>query len=406
MGRLRKGVIVALLVLALGLSAELLARRYYYARTYNYYEAAEVYWEEQSTLLLYIPHRALFWTLKPGIRFKAAETAELPELRSDDAPLRHYEWEIRVGPKGHRGPDFPSAKPSGELRVACFGDSRTIGESLAENETYPARLQALLGRALDDRPVRVLNLGADGWSSYQGLVLLRDHASYGIDVAVFAFGINDTDTDWGISDREKARLLDTQLVSIQRMLYRSTAFFWAQRQFLWARGGLVGKTRVQRPERDAKSPRAPRVSRDEYAATLRRIAAVCRERGITPILLVMPVNPYRDWVRWATAGGDYRRRYAAGRLLRQQADLAAAHAEFTAAVDATVFAAYNREAERVAAELGVVVVDATRAFFDVLRYEAVFADEMHPNPRGADLAARLVADVIASRLREAVKTGR
>ena len=406
MRRLLRGLVVALVLLALGLGAELLSRRYYYGRTYNYYEAAEVYWEEQSTLLLYIPHRSLFWTLKPGIRLKAAETAELPELGSEDGVRRRYEWEIRVGPKGHRGLDFPARKPKGELRVACFGDSRTIGESLAENETYPARLQALLRDGFRDRPVRVLNLGTDGWSSHQGLVLLKDNADYAIDVAVFAFGINDTDTDWGISDQEKARLLDRPLVSIQRTLYRSTAFFWAQRQFQSAQGALFGKTLVRRPERDPASPRTPRVSPDEYAATLRRMLAVCRERGIAPILLVMPVNPYRDWERWASPPEPYREHYARGRVLRRRDDLDAAHKEFTAALDATVFAAYNREALRAAAELGVAVVDARRAFFDVLRYEPVFADEMHPNPRGADLLARLLLDVIESRLRGAAQAGR
>src|SRR5574341_311581 len=137
----RRLVALALFVVTLA-GIEILCERHYYSRTYNYYQAAEVYWEEQSTLLLYLPHRFLFWTLKPNIRLKAAENAQGYGLRPGQNVRTRYEWEIRVGPKGFRGPDFPARKPAGELRVACFGDSRTLGEALAASDTYPRRLEA------------------------------------------------------------------------------------------------------------------------------------------------------------------------------------------------------------------------------------------------------------------------
>lgn len=424
----RRGLLVAAGVVGLFAAAELGFTHLYYSRTYNYYKAAEVYWEDQSTLLLYLPHRYLFWTLKPSIRLKAAADADAHGLRPEHSGRQHHEWEIHVGPKGFRGADFPAAKPAGELRVACFGDSRTIGETLGERETYPAQLETLLRDRLPERGVRVLNLGADGWSSHQGLVLLeRDALGFSPDVAVFAFGINDTDTDWGVSDLEKARRLDTPLVTVQRALYRSVTFYWAQRQLLWARAKLLGPTRVVRPARDPEGHGTPRLSRVEYGEKLRAFARVCRAHAVEPVLLVIPVNPYQDWepytpripgAREDAARGElararsgapgetlprlrnlvasepafYPARRALASLLREAGELAAAHAEFVAGAELTIFAEYNREARRVAAEERVGVVDATASFREVLPYQALYVDEMHPGPRGATLIAELLAD--------------
>jgi len=195
--------------------------RYYYGQTYRYYDAAEVYWEDQNTLLLYLPHPTLFWSLRPGITMKVSEATRSFGLVESHNVLSEFAWEIRVGPKGFRGPDFPADKPEGEIRVVCFGDSRTIGEGLEEGHTYPARLEAALRRSFRNRPVRVINAGADGWSSHQGLKLLNDgFARYRPDFAVFAFGINDADTDWGVSDRERALRAPAPLVAAQRLFYR------------------------------------------------------------------------------------------------------------------------------------------------------------------------------------------
>jgi lysophospholipase L1-like esterase len=359
-----------------------------------------VYWEDQQTLLLYLPDRELFWRLRPNIRLKAAETNETFELQPGRSGRQSFEWELRVGPKGFRGEDFPERKPQVELRVACFGDSRTIGEGLEEKDTYPVRLVATLRDRLSGRPVRALNLGADGWSSRQGLSLLRARAAgYAPDVAVFAFGVNDTDTDWGVSDVDKARAMDSAFVTVQAALYRSMTFYWAQQQFLRARAKLYGRTRVVRPERDASGKRRARVSEAEYAANLGEFAAACRRSGIVPLLLLLPVNPYRDWSAFAVPGSDYAARFARGRQLREQGDLKAAHAEFAAAAESTVFAAWARAARARAAAEQVAVVDMSGPFYEVLPHEPLYVDEMHPNPRGADLIARFLADAIVEQVR-------
>jgi lysophospholipase L1-like esterase len=396
-------------------TAEHLLERYYYSRTLSYHQAADVaYWEDQHTLLLYLPHPTLFWSLKPGIRLRATEDADPQTLRPERRRWHRLEWEVQVGPKGFRGPDFPTEKAPGELRVACLGDSRTLGEGLAEHETFPAGLQRRLREAVGKAP-RVLNLGHDGWSSYQGLALLKSRViGYAPDVAVFAFGINDVDTDWGLSDRERAEKVSRPFVNVQRTLYRSMTFYFAQRQFLWAKGRLFGKTRLQGGQSPGDAGAVPRVSPPEYDANLREFARLCHARGIVPVLLVVPPNPYRDWsgfvpsrdtgaVRPASLGEQQLegpRNYARARELQARGDFEGAHVQFASGLEATVFAELNRIAARVAREEDALLVDVTSTFLQVAPHDSLYIDEVHANPRGAALIAGALAEAIVHRVRD------
>jgi len=433
----RRLLTIATAGLALALAESGLSH-YYYSRTYNYYEAAEVYWEDQSTLLLYLPHRVLFWTLRPNISLKASEKSTARGLSHADR-LERLVFQIRVGPKGFRGQDFPAQKPLGELRIACLGDSRTIGEGLDEEATYPSRLESILRNRWPTR-VRALNLGADGWSSYQGLQLLRTKAiSYSPDVAVFAFGINDTDTDWRMTDHERALKLDTAFVSIQRALERSMLFYFAQRQFLKARGWLFGKTKVQGTRRAGKGPEVPRVSKEEYAANIAACITICREHGILPVLLIIPLNPYNNWESYISPDrvllnsrelasslvkaegkgplpasipalralvlshpGFYPARHALAKAYQEAGDLASADTEFRALMDSTVFYEYNAEARRTATRMGALVVDLERDFLELKDH--LFIDEMHPSPTGAELIARALAEALEKNLKGEPRT--
>jgi lysophospholipase L1-like esterase len=101
---------------------------------------------------------------------------------------------VRVHTNAHglRGADRDDEAAKSRLRVLCMGDSITFGVSLADDETYPARLE----RALRDRlgpdvaPV-VVNAGVPGYSSVQGMRLLDELASFKPDVVVWWFGMND-----------------------------------------------------------------------------------------------------------------------------------------------------------------------------------------------------------------------
>ncbi|MBL8692791.1 MAG: hypothetical protein JNJ88_01705 [Planctomycetes bacterium] len=72
--------------------------------------------------------------------------------------------EQRIGAHGYRGAPIPP-KSTGGLRIVCLGDSTMYGDSLAEKDTIPAKLEATLRERLPRRKVDVLNAGVLQYSS-------------------------------------------------------------------------------------------------------------------------------------------------------------------------------------------------------------------------------------------------
>lgn len=91
-----------------------------------------------------------------------------------------------------RGPVETSLTPApGVLRIATIGDSFTMGWGADDDQTYPARLQALLQKELD-RPVEVLNAGVGSTGTgEQALYYQRWVEHFHPDIVVL--GVNSTD---------------------------------------------------------------------------------------------------------------------------------------------------------------------------------------------------------------------
>jgi len=99
---------------------------------------------------------------------------------------------VRTDSRGLRGADRDDESKKSRLRVLCVGDSVTFGVALADDETYPSRLErALRGRLPPDVEPVVVNAGVPGYSSVQGLRLLDELAPLAPDVVVWWFGMND-----------------------------------------------------------------------------------------------------------------------------------------------------------------------------------------------------------------------
>jgi lysophospholipase L1-like esterase len=74
---------------------------------------------------------------------------------------------IHINHYGQRGADYPLQKPAGELRLIVLGDSLTMGKGVGDDETFAAQLQRLLAEQRGPtRPVRVINAGVNGWSTW------------------------------------------------------------------------------------------------------------------------------------------------------------------------------------------------------------------------------------------------
>jgi lysophospholipase L1-like esterase len=102
-----------------------------------------------------------------------------------------FDVEVRINAEGLRGPDRPAAKPPGTYRLLVLGDSFAEGWGVAEEQTFAARLEALLGARLG-HPVEVMNLGVAGYGSDQALLAFaRDGVRRQPDRAILLVFVND-----------------------------------------------------------------------------------------------------------------------------------------------------------------------------------------------------------------------
>lgn len=222
-------------------------------------------------------------------------------IRDPDRGWRHRP-NARVGPHrinalGYAGDDFPVAKPAGEARILCMGDSCTFGQSVAPSETYPAKLKLLLEARLPRQRVRVINAGVNGYSSCQGLQWLDSEAlRLAPDVVAIFYGWND---HWlsRIAGPDK-EMAGSGLEHLRCLLSRIRLFEL----------GVLAWHRVRRtanipfldePTRPAPQPKAPvtprprparelRVSLADYEANLRRFISICRRNRAKAVLMTAP----------------------------------------------------------------------------------------------------------------------
>jgi hypothetical protein len=109
--------VVSVLVFAGMVEAEQVADRFDYGQRHDDSHAAEAYSEDQSTLLLYLPHRYPVLDLKPNIEMRAIAPARVFGPPPEDNGERRWEWAIHVGPKGFRGTDSPSYASASRTRT-------------------------------------------------------------------------------------------------------------------------------------------------------------------------------------------------------------------------------------------------------------------------------------------------
>lgn len=156
-----------------------------------------------ADLMILAPDDDLVWKSRPNLRRRYVDI--FSPVRNDEerrALLRRFwpslpdawqdnpSWEIALNSQGFRGDEFAPAKAA--CRVVCLGDSWTFGMNVGQEQTYPRRLHALLTEAFPRTDIEVLNLGVLGYSSHQGLELLKTRAlDLNPDVVVIGFAMND-----------------------------------------------------------------------------------------------------------------------------------------------------------------------------------------------------------------------
>jgi lysophospholipase L1-like esterase len=164
--------------------------------------------------------RTLIWRSKAGVELTYLDVFSPVRREADRIQLlRRFRpsvpeefranptWALRLNSEGYRGGEmFPARRPS-TIRIACLGDSWTFGMPVSEDQTYPARLSSWLGELHSGAEAEydVQNFGVLGYSSFQGLRLLRNRVlAAGPDVVVIGFGMNDSEVA-GYRDQDIVR---------------------------------------------------------------------------------------------------------------------------------------------------------------------------------------------------------
>lgn len=369
---------------------------------------------------LFVRDRELLYRQRPGF----------------DAPWGSaHPVRVRVNSLGLRGPERPLRPAPGTVRVLMLGDSQTWGFDVEESDAYPQVTDRLL--AAETPRHEVWNAGVPGYSTYQGLVWLRRNlTAFRPRVVVAAFNFNDRflagepSGDFSLvrqtpeSFRTAWRVHWLQHSFALRKLRSLTARWRAARQrarFLEREEELLG--RWQRL--------LPGVTLDEHARHLRAMARLCREHGVSLVLVALPehpalaapldsaaarlaagdaagavlaVRPYfalRDSVLlWTYSSYDL----LANALMRRASPGSPAawpHRRSPANLTLATAASYNLVAARVAAEEGVPFVDAAAP---LSARPEVFLDECHFDARGHALVAELLLPVLRRAGRGAVRS--
>lgn len=81
---------------------------------------------------------------------------------------------VVVNSMGLRERELSLAKPAGEIRILCVGDSNTFGYCVSPELAWPRQLEALLQAQHTGKAIRVINAGVPGYTFLQGYLLLRE----------------------------------------------------------------------------------------------------------------------------------------------------------------------------------------------------------------------------------------
>jgi lysophospholipase L1-like esterase len=219
-------------------------------------------------------------------------------------------WDVRLNSEGFRGEEMPEARQPAVIRIACLGDSWTFGMPVGQTQTYPSRAAAWLHRERPDIAYDVQNFGVLGYSSFQGLQLMKSRVlAANADVVVIGFGMNDSEVAGyrdkdvvggaapSFSARAKKAIVNSAegLESYKLLKYEALVLRWRPKPIsdYLKPAAVVGRPGVV--DYDELEPWT-RVSPHDYEANIREMIALASSRGARVVLVdneLWEGSPYR-----------------------------------------------------------------------------------------------------------------
>lgn len=231
-------------------------------------------------------------------------------------------WDVRINSLGYRGEEMSATPQPSTIRIACVGDSWTFGMPVGQDRTYPSRVAAWLNQEEPGARYEVQNFGVLGYSSFQGLQLLKTCVlDFHPNVVVIGFGMNDSDVA-GYRDKnmvggtghpsftsrakETAKSAAQHVEGYKLLKYEALVLRFRSKpvsDYLKAET----KTKESGPvDYDAIEPWT-RVSPRDFESNIREMIRLARERGASAVLVDNELwngSPYRAVLRKIANGLD------------------------------------------------------------------------------------------------------
>jgi lysophospholipase L1-like esterase len=260
-----------------------------------------------------------------------------------------------------------------KYRIVCLGDSITHGEDLPSGDTYPAMLADMLKERYPHLDTAVVNAGACGHTSVQGLARVdRDVLWYQPHVVFVAFGINDGNLGYWSLDPVRERMVLGERSwqgRIHSALWRShlyrTLRARARRLLRW----LGWQEQPLEVSQNGESQ--PRVSRHVFEIAHRLLATRIRREG-QAALVFMTTTPVTEAFRADLQPSQRQRQLA-------------------------IYDEYNQVIRNVAAQHGAHLVDVNYVFSNHAHAqlpELLAEDGVHLTRAGNELVASNMLQVL------------
>jgi hypothetical protein len=211
---------------------------------------------------------------------------------------------VTTNAKGLRGPEVAYEKPAGVVRVLYLGDSVAFGYMVARwQNTFPFIADTLVARAAGVR-VETIDAGVGGYSPWQEFRYLRDEGMrYDPDVVVVNFVLNDVTEKFTLVQyggyEEPVQLRNSYyswldvILSHSALVYQVKNFAreWKARRVLGSDTQLGAiKKEIFDVETMMRHPNDEHVQ-GAWKMTLENLQEIfdlCRERGVSTLLVIHP----------------------------------------------------------------------------------------------------------------------
>jgi len=114
-----------------------------------------------------------------------------PYLRYELVPGEKFSY-TSINSDGFRGGEYTIAKTNNTFRIIMLGDSETLSVKLADKDTLPYQLEAILNENSPDIDYQVFNFGVEGYCTFQELEMLKTKGlKYDPDLIILNYVLND-----------------------------------------------------------------------------------------------------------------------------------------------------------------------------------------------------------------------